>query len=166
MLTCEDFERHYLDFSAGRPISVSPDEIRQHRASCRYCARLTTGTAQLHTLLTGLPALEPRAGFELRLQHRIATQSDVVRAPQRAFPRWAALGAGLATGLALAVFVILPKFTGDETAPAGPVVGPGSIAVEAADNIPDTSARDRDSTRDSISNYDAGRHSRLVSAPH
>ena len=163
MIACEDFERHYLDFSLGRATPFTPEEMQRHRETCPYCASLTAETGRLRGLLGGALTLKPRTGFEMRLQQRLNNLGNRAAPRQPAYPRWAALGAGLATGLALAVFVILPRFTGQDSTPAT-AVSPGSYTQTAA-NIPDSLTNEEDSTGDTSYQYDADAHSRMVSTP-
>lgn len=113
MITCEQFERSFRTWKEGNLGSGEEEEMRRHAAACAFCASYDTETSRLKDLLIQVPLRDTSPGFDFQLQRRIREAvkgGGLRRKPQASLlPRWAAWGAGLATGVVVGLAILLPS---------------------------------------------------------
>ena len=173
MYDCDKFEIRYMERQQGQLDSDEQAEFDQHLSTCDHCAALDLNTIQLVETMQSLPQMDPPVGFEFRLKRRIeegtvAGQRD--RSRRRGFkPSWAALGAGLATGMAVAIALIIPSKSVDNG--SNPLIGAGSsgdISLASQDMITPETQDSLDLLRDSLgvkaSHFNIDRYSQVVSS--
>lgn len=164
MSDCERFEGGYLAWKNGRLAEDEAAALARHAHSCPHCAGLQEGSLRLRELLKNQPAYEPTPGFEWRLERKIkaviagGTRERSVSWPL--LPRWAALGAGLATGLAVGVILLTaPGLNDDQPKQETQLAAQKPLA----EGDHDTLSAKRDSIAVPAGHYDAGTRSRTVS---
>ncbi len=110
MISCETFEDRYTAWKNGSLSRSEAETMEKHSGECSHCADFNGEIADLRAMLSDLPAYEPAPDFQFKLRQRIREATDATGTKRRAslVPRWAAWGAGLATGLAIGVAVLLP----------------------------------------------------------
>jgi len=85
--------------------------MEDHFSSCQYCVDISEETIDIREAVVGVPEIGPSADFEYKLNRRISDliygSKGSVAAHKGKLPRWAALGAGLATGLAIGAVLLL-----------------------------------------------------------
>ena len=178
MIHCEQFENRYEQWREGRVTAEQDEEMQRHLADCPYCRTVDSETIRLRKLLVSSPELEPSVGFDYRLRRRLEELSSPGKVRRRSIiPRWAALGAGLATGLAVGFALLLPFMENDQE-PA--IVESADISVLATQQIvsddPETVQYYSDTTEFSAdtmaypddqsqpeSTYNPDQHSQMVS---
>jgi len=170
MVNCDLFERRYEAWKKGRLSADESAAMQDHASSCRFCKVKDEQTQNLRTLIASVPQISPQDGFEFRLQQRINALSKRKSIPARRrasiFPRWGALGAGLATGLAIGFVVFMPRNAGYQVAPNpetySEITAP---APETITPLADSAAFNHDTSRTNVlsHDYDASIHSQTVS---
>ena len=164
MASCEQFERNYQGWKSGRLSPELQAEMSRHILECPDCAALTEETGQLRALLGSLPKLEPTPGFEYQLQNRLRESPPSKATGSRAsylIPRWAALGAGLVTGVVVGVTILVTtdRQTGSP-APTEPI----AVAERTTEApLEDTLSVPGDTTVRPERLYSPDRHSQVVS---
>ncbi|MBM3325664.1 MAG: hypothetical protein FJY65_01595 [Calditrichaeota bacterium] len=112
MLSCEHFEQNWTTWKAAKLAPVIADEMLAHSLECAHCRHYTAETDELRTLLEHSSLYQPSAEFAANLEQAILDirRRDVARSMRAPglFPRWAVLSAGLATGLAIGLMLLLP----------------------------------------------------------
>jgi len=172
MRDCELFESRYIDWKSGRLKLEDGEALAQHQHNCPHCAALSEGDLRLRSLLAQQHAYRPKAGFEMRLDNAIKTV-EAGGKPVRnrsviPFPRMAALGAGLATGLAVGLFVFTSPVNESATQTiaanhAASKIQYAKVSEKDRQMSDDTLLARRDSLTEDVSHYDAGQFSRSVS---
>ena len=164
MITCEQFEKDFDAWQKGEIPSEVGKELEQHTIDCPTCRNFSQGTLRLKQHFASLPRLEPSTGFKYRLNNRLKDYTEG-RTVRTVFPRWAALGAGIVTGFALGLVVLVQNLdnnTGNVNTLAG-----ASVAEHQEQLVGVTDTVNAGSDQDSIdtqeSTYDPGRRARLVS---
>ncbi len=150
MNDCESFESRYIDWKQGRLSNEDGDALARHARTCRHCALIGEGEMKLSTLLRNQTEYRPSNGFEWRLENSIKAAMNNGKPIRLAkdvsiMPRLTALGAGLATGLAIGIFVL--------TAPLGDSLEVKISSVEKPPGqfIADNSSLNNDKKSDSLS---------------
>jgi hypothetical protein len=168
MITCERFEK---DFEAWQSGKLNPEDealIRQHVRECPHCQAFNQAAFRVRELTLALPEREPSAAFRYRLGNRLgeltAPPVKPLHARGRLLPRWAALGAGLASGLALGLILVLSTGPENESSP-GLSVGTGQLASNEEKLVKDADTADvaDDSAKITDRSYDLDTHSQVVS---
>ncbi len=167
MVSCEQFESN---FEAWKSDKLSPElqtEMSRHASECPYCGALCGDTVRLRALLGSLPKLEPSPGFEFRLRNRLKermTPETERRRGYRRIPRWAALGAGLATGVVIGVVILAPS---DKETPGLNGISPSAPAIALSEPgimpAEDTLAGPTDTASVPEPLFSPDRHSQAVS---
>lgn len=177
MLSCEQFERDYIIWKEGKAAPDIDGEMRLHVANCAYCAKYNINLSSIRNSLSRQPIFEPSPEFDTTLCNRIVgiRIHRAVRdlTPERKAPNWAALGAGLATGLAIGIIAILPRSANhleitntaliDTTPPGAPLVAEVIPVEQKEPSLDSVRMHVNDSVKVETPPYDAGRHSRVVS---
>lgn len=113
MITCDFFEEKQIAWKAGELDRESSDLMENHVSICIHCKAFKSEVAELRKITTSLPDFQVPDGFEFRLQRkidRLKAGKQISRSKStNYFPKWAALGAGLATGAAIAITLLLPN---------------------------------------------------------
>lgn len=173
MRDCEFFESRFLKWKQGLLSGDEASVMSDHATTCIHCGAFSEANARFRDLVIDLPRFRPTNGFELRLDEQIAAVQvgapNSNRARSRSpYPKMAALGVGLATGLAVGIFVLSSPI--QETT-RGPFVESSNqappiqlAAVPEQPKLPaDTLMARKDSSVQAPSHYDAGKHQRMVS---
>ena len=167
MIGCEEFERDYQSWQSGSMNSAMAEAMHQHTVDCVHCRAWETNTSSLRRLLKGQPVLNPGRDFEARLHQRIVrdrTTTTVTSTMLPSYaPRWAALGAGLVTGLAIGGILLMPSQV--DKSDVSSVSVQGILASQDAHSraIGDSLADRKDSLEADNSHYDMNRNSQMVS---
>jgi len=173
MNDCESFESRYIDWKQGRLNSAEGETLARHAVNCRHCSSIGQGEMNISHLLRNQPVYRPRNGFELRLENSIKAVENngkPIRLVKEVslIPRLTALGAGLASGLAVGIFVLTAPVGDTGTMPIS-AVAPGATQL-VADNSPQVKEKSEDSLfsrRDSAakvdSHYLVGDYGKVVS---
>ena len=102
MITCERFEKDYIAWQNGKLSPQDEELFHQHVSECPHCKAYTQAAFHLRELTMSLPVFEPSPAFKFRLNGRLNDISSTNQKPDRSgarlLPRWAAMGAGLASG--------------------------------------------------------------------
>jgi anti-sigma factor RsiW len=162
MVDCENFERHFQLYRTGGLSQEDAATFAEHAHSCPHCAGLTQEGGRLRALLSSLPDYQPRPGFEMRLNANLSVgaRQRITYKPARVplLPRWAAVGTGLATGLAVGVILLTtPHTTGNNRSAAPELAAASNIAEK------DTINARKDSIRTGETPYDLDGRSEMVS---
>jgi len=168
MISCERFENYFEAWQENRLNSEDGQAMHLHASQCAHCAKLELETVQLRGMLTGCLQYEPSPGFEFRLQRRISEEKngELIQHSRKSavLPRWAAMGAGLATGVAIGVAFLIPTDPGSSSSNQLAIETSGStlksnnqqLVATMVDSIKDTSDVNEDP-------YNINKHSRMVS---
>lgn len=160
MTDCDIFEQEYQRYIDGTLPKDSAARLDAHRRSCSHCGVFDQTGYRLRETLRKAPIRQPRVGFEMRLDYALADRGRGSRATSRqAVPKWAAISAGLATGLALGAFLLIAPRSSDKSGGVQPFP---SAQIAARAQI-DSSADRKDSLKESTEYYSADGRSRLVS---
>lgn len=126
-MNCERFRANWSEWHDGR-LDDGAREMAAHREGCAACARYDRQMRHLLDALAELPV--PVGAASVTARHVPATR-------RRAAPRWAALAATLALGIALGLLIGGPGEQG-ATLTAAPVVfeGPGEQRIAIAVDSP------------------------------
>jgi len=168
MITCERFEKDFESWRSGKLTPEDETLIRQHARECPHCQAFNQAAFRLRELTLSLPQREPSAAFKYRLSARLndlALQPvKPLRAGGRLLPRWAALGAGVASGLALGLVLVLSTGPENQSTP-GLSIGTGQLASNEEMLIKDVDTSDvgNDSVKIPERSYDLETHSQVVS---
>jgi len=168
MITCERFEKGFEAWQSGKLNPEEAELFRRHVIECAHCRAFTPAAYHLRELTVSLPQVEPSPGFTYRLSNRLNELStrDVktTRASGRLLPRWAALGAGLASGLAVGLIIILSPNSDDMSKPGISMTGTPVASHETAPiNLVDTTKDIEDSLEAAEQLYDLDRKFQVVS---
>lgn len=173
MINCEQFEDNFLNWKNNNLETSQSIEMRNHSASCKFCADITIDTIELRESIAGISAQEPSGDFEVNLNRRISEivyENKAQKQLRRAkLPRWAALGAGMATGLAIGIIILIPanqnnqsKYMADSNSEEGP-----ALVVDPVEDAPllviDTTIYNSDSSKSVHEDYKLDDRSKLVS---
>ncbi len=173
MNDCENFESLYIDWKKGRLSGDEAEMLTRHATSCRHCTSIGSDEMNLSHLLRNQALYRPTNGFEMRLDNSIRSVENngkpirLVKKTSIA-PRLTALGAGLATGLAVGIFVL-----------TAPMENSGNMPISSATSIPshlvadispvidekvgDSLASKRDTAQKVDSHYLVGDYGKVVS---
>ncbi len=168
MITCEQFEKGFEAWQSGKLKPEEAELFRRHVIECTHCRAFTPAAYRLRELTASLPQVEPSLGFTYRLSNRINELStkDVrtTKTAGRLLPRWAALGAGLASGLAIGLIIILSP-NSDDISKSGISMTDTPIASHesATINLVDTTKDNQDSLEATEQLYDLDRKYQVVS---
>ena len=134
MVDCENFERHFQLYRTGGLSQEDATAFAEHAHSCPHCAGLTQESGRLRALLSSFPDYQPRPGFEMRLNANLSggARQHIFYTPARVplLPRWAAVGTGLATGLAVGVILLTTPHTTGNVRPSTPVFASAAHSTE------------------------------------
>ena len=168
MVSCNYFEDNYEAWKQGKLDANDENIMRLHASQCAHCLSFSDDVQRLRASISELPQLEPEPGFEFRLRKRIREASSSRFRKHRKMallPRWAAIGAGMATGIAIGYIVLLqfnpeervsPQFTAQQPAPM-------SVHSLVADQSEDADTLQNDTLDSTAPHYDLSRHSETVS---
>ncbi len=167
MINCELFESRYKNWKSGSLSDEMSKQMVEHQTGCSHCCSLTIDLDDVREILGSLRKHKPTPRFEYQLRNRIDEYEEKRSQPARdrsIIPRWAAVGAGIATGLAVGLALLLPlKQEGID-----PINRPGEMAVASAQKPiakdKDTMQVDSDSLAELQKGYSADRHSQTVSS--
>jgi len=169
MITCEQFEGSFRAWKEGGLGTGEEEEMRRHASACAFCASYDGDTARLKVLLNRISLRDVSPGFDLRLQRRIREAAgerlNKKRAPDKVLPRWAAWGAGLATGVVIGVALLMPSGSLDNS--RSQLAENEVIPVEHSDQAviaPADSASDSTTVPQDL--YRMDEHSQTVSTDH
>ncbi|NQT35189.1 hypothetical protein HQ587_08365 [bacterium] len=167
MITCERFEREFEAWKNDKLPSEEDEQFNKHVAECSHCSSFELSHFRLRDLTSSLPSVEPSASFEYRLNSRINELDDSgvrgYKRERKLLPRWAALGAGLATGIAVGLIIVLTPGTEDMTDPGNHQTASVAMHETVDGELEDSSDIDRDSIEIPESLYEIDRHSQTVS---
>jgi len=169
MTNCERFEQLFRPWKKGELTPEEASAMARHSEECTYCRDFTEDIYRLRLISGSVNRLEPRLGFENRLARRIREiergAPAKVKSPQR-IPVWAGLGAGLATGAAVGMALLLSG-RNDSPAPALTASPPPAYIASNSQiqSEKDTTDIGLDSINRTGSSFDASRHSQMVSTP-
>ncbi len=167
MVTCERFEREFEAWKNGELPSEEDEQFKKHVAECSHCSSFELSHFRLRDMTSSLPSVEPSASFEYRLNNRINELDDSgvseYKRGRKLLPRWAALGAGLATGLAVGLIIVLTPGTEDMTDPGNRQAESVAMHETVDGELEDSSDIDNDSIDVPESMYEIDRHSQTVS---
>ena len=167
MITCERFEREFEAWKNGKLPSEEDEQFKKHVAECSHCSSFELSQYRLRYLLSSLDGVEPSASFEYRLNNRINELNDSsvseYKRGRKLLPKWAALGAGLATGLAVGLIIVLTPGTEDMTDPGNHQAASVAMHETVDEELEDSSDIDHDSIEVPESMYEIDRHSQTVS---
>ncbi|MDP8239266.1 MAG: zf-HC2 domain-containing protein [Candidatus Hatepunaea meridiana] len=168
MITCDRFEDNYEAYQSGKLPPEQEDLLRRHVAECEHCQIFAQSTYRLRVITASLPRVEPSPNFRFQLDKKIrmlsGARSGKIHSNRSVIPRWAALGAGLATGLAVGLIILLTPESTDfaelDTSPSNiEVVKQEQLASELTDS---TDAAD-DSLEVPEQSYNPDKYSQVVS---
>jgi len=169
MITCDRFEHDYEAWRKEELTAEDSDALQWHFDTCPGCQRFAENFSILRQRLLSMPQCEPSIRFKYQLNRKINDINAGVekgRSLSRLFPRWAAIGAGLVTGFALGLVVIIQNVDNETT---DTQMFAGKPEIESREQL--VSNIDSDSTEinsDSIdvpvSNYRLDRYSQAVSS--
>lgn len=162
MINCEQFENNFLSWQDNKLEASQSDEMRNHYSSCQFCGDITSETIELRESLAGVSEQGLSAEFEVNLNRKINELVYGNKAQRRynraKLPRWAALGAGMATGLAIGVVILMPSNQGSlNQYTAVNQIDEGSTIVV------DTITNESDSSKSINEEYKLDDRSKLVS---
>ncbi len=168
MITCERFEKDYNAWQSGRLTPEEEELFRRHVVDCPHCRAFTQGAYKLRELITSLPQVEPPPGFTYRLSNRISELSakDIRTAGTRhgTIPRWTALGAGLASGLAVGLIIVLSPGKQDVSGTNNAFSNaPLASSATSVVNVVDTTDKSDDSLETPEQLYNLDRRQQMVS---
>lgn len=155
MIDCELFESRYKIWNSGTLSDEIGEQMVQHHTYCSHCQSLTSDLEDVRMILGSLRKHEPSPRFDYRLKNRIDEYEKKRSQPasgRSIIPRWAAMGAGIATGLAIGLAVLIPLKQGG----IDPISTPGEMTIASARKPADM---DRDSLNigsDSLSKEQKG----------
>ncbi len=162
MSDCNRFERDYGRNRSGELNTSESEWMLRHSQTCRFCAGYTKDEDNLRGLLKGQTDYQPQPGFDIRLQDRIrhGTQNVVQFRPGRGYliPRWAAISAGLVTGLAAGAFLLLTPSSDNDGFNKATVVA-STVTAGQKDSL----AERDDSVKVPSDSYHLDQHSTTVS---
>jgi hypothetical protein len=98
-VSCDAFRAGHSEYIDGLLTPVAAARLSAHAVVCESCARYDRIVRTGAELVRELPAIEPSADFELRLQHRIFHVDDARVLEPRATGAAAALGIAAAIAL-------------------------------------------------------------------
>ena len=145
MINCEQFEDNFLVWQNNNLEPSQSEEMKNHFSSCPFCADITTETIELRESISGISEGGPSADFEVNLNRRISEliydNKSQRRLNKSKLPRWEALGAGMATGLAIGVIILLPSNQGNinNYADGNPVEEGPMMVVDTTNHTSDSS---------------------------
>lgn len=173
MSDCENFESKYHDWQQGRLSLDDAAALARHAAHCRHCSVFNPETAKISQLLRNQPVYRPKNGFEMRLERSIKAVENheaPVRLIRKASftPKLTALGAGLATGLAVGIFALTIPVNDSGNPPASVANNVSNqLIAEATPSEKSKSSDSLLSKQDSIlksdSHYSVGDYGKMVS---
>ncbi len=164
MASCNFFEENYEAWKNGTLGTGDEEEMRHHASQCSFCAAFGEETAKLRAALSELPEFQPSSAFEFQLRRKIKEAGSRATRKQVNMPRWAAIGAGMATGIAIAVAVLI------QMNPNSPASSPylanqptRDISAPVIAQVADKDTLADDTSRVTEPSYDLSRHSQTVS---
>ena len=170
MISCDWFEQNYGQWKDGRLGAEAVREMSAHSDSCPYCASHDRDVFKIRRLVSQAPTYNQPVGFELRLTKRLeeaegAADSHSSRVRDRGsetgfIPRWAALGAGLATGVFVGLVFLIP---GNRNENSQTVMTAESTVVTGVQQVTDSTNLAADTTLPADHSFDIDQHSRVVS---
>lgn len=168
MVNCESFESNFGAWQEGKLEEDLHTGMEHHASNCDHCAKFNGETHELRDLLRSSSVFEPTTGFDFRLQRRISEVVDgkaySSRKNRTLIPRWAAMGAGLATGAAIGLALLLPSDQGNPGLSKMIAEAADPVSVSSNDQlIADTSMSENDSTDQDMYLLDLDRMSQTVS---
>jgi len=174
MNDCERFEKLYLDWKKGGLNNEEAELLTRHASVCGSCTSINEADMRLRGLLKNQAVYRPTNGFELRLERSIRAVENnqkPVRLKKSAplFPRWTALGAGLATGLAVGILVLsVPVDEAGKNSPISSISTPANqliadVSPQSINPVEDTLASKKDTSSKVDSHYLVGDYGKVVS---
>ncbi|MBT3231553.1 MAG: hypothetical protein HN356_01950 [Calditrichaeota bacterium] len=164
MASCNFFEENYEAWKGGRLGTTDEEEMRHHASQCNHCAAFGEDTVNLRAALSALPEFQPSSTFEFQLNRKVRELGKGKSRKQVDMPRWATIGAGMATGIAIAVAVVF------QMGPNTPVTSPyladqptRDISSAVIAQVSDTDTLAIDTLSVTEPSYDLNRHSQTVS---
>lgn len=161
MRSCNFFEENYEAWKKGFLGSVDEEEMRQHASQCNHCAAFGEETVKLRAALSALPEYQPSSAFDYQLRRKIREATSGRTRKPVDIPRWATIGAGVATGIVIAV-AILFQFNPNKPASSPYLASQTTDAIVIA-QVADTDTLADDTTNVTEPSYDLNRHSQTVS---
>jgi hypothetical protein len=163
MINCEQFEDNYLNWKNNNLEASQNDEMKIHFSSCQYCAEVTTETIEMRESIAGISEQGLSEDFEVNLNRRISElvydNKSQKRFNRAKLPRWAALGAGMATGLAIGVMILMPSNQGSMKQ----LVGDIQVEELPLIMVVDTTTHDIDTSKSVNEPYRLDDRSKMVS---
>ena len=168
MHTCDHFEKNYMAWKSG---NSTPEETRlfeQHAGECENCRDFNEEIYLLRQQTASIPLAEPSIRFLHQLDNRIREAEETgqkSKAHGRVIPRWAAMGAGLASGLAVGAILLLNPGSGDiSETESGLAQVPEMEELIASPQESDSMLNLRDSLNVPEGHYNLNERSQTVSA--
>jgi hypothetical protein len=112
---CDEYRASHSEYLDGLLSPIAAAQLSAHADACASCARYDRIVRKGIDLVRDLPAVEPSAEFETRLQHRIFHLQDAAALQPRA--AGAATVFGVAAAIALLAWSPLLVVPGDDFGP-------------------------------------------------
>ncbi len=169
MIGCELFEDQFEAWKNDKLTEEERRKMQFHASSCPTCRAFDAETLHFRKLLEEIPMRSVPVGFEFKLNRRIENLekngNTAVVGKTSPIPRWASIGAGIATGVAIGVALLLPanqesqnsSYLASEQSQVRAQKGTTEILPAKADSIPDSTVKPE-------SLYQLDDHSRAVSS--
>ncbi|MCF7810124.1 zf-HC2 domain-containing protein [bacterium] len=169
MVTCERFEQDYEAWRKGELTTEESDVFQKHLDTCNNCQHFAESFSTLRQYLVAMPQQEPSVRFKYQLNRKINdinTGDYKERSFVNVFPRWAAVGAGIATGFTLALVVIILNIDSGTNNTQMMADKPKAESHEqfASNEIPDSTVQNSDTMNVPESNYRLDKYSQAVSS--
>jgi hypothetical protein len=169
MVACDRFERDYEAWRKGELTTEDGESFQKHFSSCTDCQLFAESFSTLRQRLAALPQQEPSVRFKYQLNRKIndISAGDYKgRSFANIFPRWAAVGAGIATGLTLGLVIIILNIDNGKTNTSMLADNANIESHEqfASNGMPDSTEQKSDTMNVPEGNYRLDKYSQAVSS--
>ena len=113
MINCEQFEENFIAWKNESLEASQSNAMKQHFSTCQYCVDISVETIEIREAVVGVYGAGPSEEFKYNLKSRISDllyrNKEITATHKAKLPHWAALGAGIATGLAIGIVLLMPS---------------------------------------------------------
>jgi len=110
-MTCEVFEREYLNLSDSSIDAARREELEEHTRHCSHCAQYSKDNSSVREALSSLPPIQVPPYFEANLKREINRLERGLKRPQwntNPVPRFLAIGLGFSMAFVISLFISQP----------------------------------------------------------